>query len=250
MIRSACLVLILLGTLAGNAAGAPPSAPAAPDSMGIDWSQMPEYRIVPGDLLVLNFGPPPGGVIDVEREMRVRPDGRISVFPVGDVIAAGRTPRELEAMLVQLLGAELRQPRVTVTVKEVTANLVHVLGRVMKPGPVPATAFMTVLQAIAGAGGLQDDAARNSVLVMHRSGASTVRVMRVRLDRAIRSGGVVDDPPVSRFDIVYVPRSSIGNVDVFVRQFVGDLQPVLSSAFVGWELFHLNRVFVVYPFAR
>jgi polysaccharide export outer membrane protein len=208
-----------------------------------DWSLVPEYRIVPGDRLIMNFGPAPGSTADVLREAKVRPDGRISVFPVGDVVAAGRTVRELEAALVELLAAEFKQPRVTVELAEVAGNLVHVLGSVSNPGSYPAGPFMTLSQAISAAGGFNDGAARNSVLVFHRDGARNLRVARVAFDRAITSGRLDADIPLQRFDIVYVPRSTVGNVEVFARQVIGSLNLGLNTALVGWELFNLERVF-------
>lgn len=221
-----------------------PALALEPDSTGMDWSVVPEYRIVPGDALDLNFGPRaefPGQ--DLVRRARVRPDGRISVFPIGDVIAAGRTPAELQAVLEGLLAADLRQPRVTVEVAEIAGNQVHVLGRVKKPDSYPVGPFFTLAQALTRAGGFEDDAARNSVLVFRRDGARTVRVMRVALDRSLKKGSLEADLPLSRFDIVYVPRSTIGNIDVFVRQFFGDTSPVLASALNGWQLFNLDRVY-------
>src|SRR5262245_29842551 len=227
-------------------------AQAGPDSVAAlsgnattseDWSTVPEYRIVPSDKLLLNFGPAPGLATDIVREARVRPDGRISVFPVGDVVAAGRTIRELEAALVDLLAAEFKQPRVVVELVEVAGNQVHVLGSVTNPGSFPAGPFMTLAQAISAAGGFTEGAARNSVLVFHRDGARNVRVARVALDRAITSGKLDADIPLSRFDIVYVPRSTVGNVEVFSRQVLGSALTGANVALIGWELFNLERVF-------
>ncbi len=220
---------------------APARAVMVPDSVGVDWSKVPEYRIVPGDLLRLNFGPGTAGT-DIVRELRVRPDGRVSVFPVGDVIAAGRTPNELKQALESALAAELRQPRVSIEIAEMAGNQVHVLGRVERPGSYPAGPFSTLLKALTDAGGFKDDAARNSVLIFHRNGVSTVAVRRVKVDRLLRGEG---DVALSRFDIVYVPRSTIGNVDVFVRQFFTETGSALSTVMVGWELFNLDRVFLV-----
>jgi len=215
-----------------------------------DWSQVPEYRIVPSDRLVINFGPSPGSTTDVLREARVRPDGRISVFPVGDVIAAGRTVRELEAAIVQLLAAELRQPRVTIELAEVAGNQIHVLGQVKNPGSYPAGPFMTLAQALSTAGGFSDDAARNSVLVFHRDGARNVRVARVPFDRAITSGKADADFPLTRFDIVFVPRSTIGNVEVFSKQMFGSALLGMETALRGWELFNLEKVYPGYNLVR
>lgn len=215
------------------------------DTTGMDWGQVPEYRIVPGDLINLNFGPRVDQPGDLVRAVRVRPDGRVSVFPVGDVIAAGRTPRELEGALVALLAQDLRNPRVVCEVAEFAGNQVHVLGQVKDPRSVPATPFMTVLQAIAGAGGFQNDAARNSVLVIRRDGARNVRVVRLRLDKAMKSGDLSQDVRVGRFDIVYVPRSTISNVDLFTRQLLAGPQMALGMSIQGWELFNLDRIYLL-----
>jgi protein involved in polysaccharide export with SLBB domain len=104
---------------------------------------------------------------------------------------------------------------------------------------------MTVTQAITAAGGFADDAARNSILVVHRDGAHTVRVARIRMDKIIRQAAFGEDLQLSRFDIVIVPRSAIGNVDIFLRQFFADAGTAFNTSILGWELFHLDRVFFI-----
>ena len=243
----ATVLSVLAAALVSSPAPAQPRLlDAAADTVGLDWSRVPEYRIVPGDELNLNFGPDRAEPFrDVVRRALVRPDGRITVFPVGDVVAAGKTSVELERDLVQLLSREFIEPRVVVEVAQLASNQVHVLGSVQKPGSFEATSFITVLQAITMAGGFAEDASRNSVLVFHRDGAHTVQVRRIEVDRAIKSADLSLDAPLSRFDIVYVPRSTIGNVSLFVRQFFGSTQSILSSALIGWELFDANRGVVV-----
>jgi len=236
--------LLLLTLLATTGAPAPARAAAtAADSVAMDWSKVPEYRIVPGDRLMLDLGPRPEVIGNDRHEQVVRPDGRITVYPVGDVVAAGLTPMELQRSLTDILAADLRSPRVTVELVSTAASVVHVLGRVEKPGAVPAGPFITVSEAIASAGGFKDDAARNSVVILHREGAHAVRVSRVRMDRVLK-GVEFSDVPLSRFDIVYVPRSSIGNLSLFVQQFFGPIAPAVQTAYIGWELFNLDRVFV------
>jgi len=128
-------------------------------------------------------------------------------------------------------------------VASAAGNVVHVMGRVDKPGSYPAGPFVTVMQAITEAGGLKDDAARNSVLVFHRDGARTVAISRIRLDR-IMKGDDLADAVVGRFDIIFVPRSTIGNLSVFAQQFLAPTGSLLTYSLTGWELFNLDRVFV------
>lgn len=238
VLLSCCLALALAG-------GAAPARAfeIVTDTLAMDWSRVPEYRIVPGDKLVLDMGPGPVGNANVRSDQVVRPDGRITVYPIGDVVAAGLTPMELQRAVTELLSADLRSPRVTVELAGTAASLIHVLGRVERAGPVPAGPFITVSQAIAAAGGFKDDAARNSVVVIHRDGARSVRVARVRMDRVLK-GEDLADLTLSRFDIVFVPRSSIGNMNLFLRQLFEPLAPIANTALTGWELFNLDRVFV------
>lgn len=235
---SCCLVLAVLG-------GAPPARAfeIVTDTLAMDWSRVPEYRIVPGDRLMLDMGPRPDAMTNFRSEQLVRPDGRITVYPIGDVVAAGLSPMELQRAVTSLLSADLRSPRVTVELMSTAASQIHVLGRVERAGPVPAGPFITVSQAIAAAGGFKDDAARNSVVVIHRDGSRSVRVARVRMDRVLK-GEDLADMTLTRFDIVFVPRSSIGNMNVFLKQLFEPLSPVMNTAMTGWELFNLDRVFV------
>jgi len=240
MFRRLSLLAVLCLALAFPARANTALTPS--DSTAMDWSRVPEYRIVPGDRLLLDYGHHPDGSNDL-RDAWVRPDGRITVFPAGDVVAAGLTPMELQRNIIALLSQDLKLPRVVVSVTEVAGNVVHVMGRVDRPGSYPAGPFVTVMQAITAAGGLKDDAARNSVVLFHRDGAHTVSVSRIRLDRFLK-GDDLADQVVGRFDIIYVPRSTIGNVDVFAQQFLGPAQQAFSTALIGWELFNLDRVFV------
>jgi polysaccharide export outer membrane protein len=245
MRSTALIAAMLILLVSGAAANSPVSSSSTADSLAMDWSRVPEYRLVPGDEMILNFGLPVDMTTDPARRQRIRPDGRISVFPVGDVVAAGRTVRELEAELVRLLAGELRRPRVTVEVTEVAGNEVHVLGRVQRPGSYKAGPFLTVSQAIAAAGGLTDDASPNNLLVFHRDGARTAKVVRLRLGDAISRGRLEADLPLGRFDIVYVPRSRIGDINVFVKNFFTNNFGALQFALIGWELFHLDQVYFI-----
>jgi len=243
-IATALAASLLCAGATARAHAAPPVASTSADTVAMDWSRVPEYRIVPGDVLEFNFGPrieQPDE--DLIRRLKVRPDGRIQVFPVGEIVAAGRTPAELQKALLQMLAADFREPRVTIEVAEPAGNQVHVMGQVHTPGSYPAVPFVTLAEAIARAGGFADDANRNDVLIFHRDGASAVRVQRVAIGQGLKHGSLADDVLLDRFDIVYVPRSPIGNLDVFVHQYFSEIQPALLTVMTGWELFNLDRVY-------
>lgn len=108
-----------------------------------------EYRIGREDVLEVVVWHEP----DLSRVVPVRPDGRISLPLAGEVEAAGRTAAELQDRVTRALQPYVRDTRVAVVVREINAKRVYVLGEVTKPGTFPLRGPMSVMQAIAVAGG-------------------------------------------------------------------------------------------------
>lgn len=107
---------------------------------------------------------------DLSRMVPVRPDGFISLPMVGEVKAEGKTPKELEQELREALKPYVQDPRVTVIVREVNAPRVFVTGEVTRPGSYPLRGNVSVLQAIALAGGFSDFANTGSIMVIRKDG--------------------------------------------------------------------------------
>lgn len=128
----------------------------------------PGYQIGPGDVLQVFVWREP----DLTRDVTVRSDGRISVPLLGDVEAAGKTPDQLSVALATALGKFLASPQVTVGVTQPNSNKFYVLGKVNKPGEYPLHANLTVLQALALAGGFGEYAKADSITVVRSGGAA------------------------------------------------------------------------------
>ena len=107
---------------------------------------------------------------DLSRTLPVRPDGFISLPMVGEVRAEGRTPNELADELREALKAYVQEPRVTVIVREVNSSRVFITGEVANPGAYPLRGRISILQAIALAGGFTDFADRDAIVVLRRAG--------------------------------------------------------------------------------
>src|SRR5271166_6306142 len=105
-----------------------------------------------GDVLAINVWKQP----DISRSLPVRSDGRISLPLVGEVQAAGLTPLKLEEEITGKLEPYLTEPEVTVIVKQINSQKFNILGRVARPGAYSLTSSVTVLDAIALAGGFRD----------------------------------------------------------------------------------------------
>jgi polysaccharide export outer membrane protein len=103
----------------------------------------------------------------------VRPDGKISLPIINDVQAAGLTPLQLQSTLTKALADYIQSPEVSVIVREVHSFNVSVLGHVKTPGRYELTTRVTVLEALALAGGLTEYADRGRIVVLRRAGAAT-----------------------------------------------------------------------------
>lgn len=117
---------------------------------------------------------------DLTREVLVRKDGMISMPLVDDVQAAGLTPMELKKVVTDRLKDFLSEPQVTVIVKEPRKLMIYILGNVNKPGTYDTVKEVTFLQAIAMAGGLNDWASNNIVLITREKGKDIRRVINYK----------------------------------------------------------------------
>ncbi len=131
------------------------------------------YLIQPGDVLDISVWKEP----DLQRQrVLVRPDGAISFPLVGDLEARGHSVPQLAQMLTQKLSAYLPDPVVTVTIREMSGNRIYVLGQVNRPGDFVVTRPISVLQALAMAGGLTAYADEKGIRVLRGNGPDQVSV--------------------------------------------------------------------------
>ena len=131
-------------------------SPAAPAS--------DEFVIGPGDVLAINVWKEQ----EISKVVPVRSDGRISLPLIGELQASGLTPRQLEAEITKRLKDFVADTSVTVVVQEIHSQKINVLGMVSHPGSFPLAKPMTVVDAIATAGGFRDFAKQKDVYVLHK----------------------------------------------------------------------------------
>jgi len=103
---------------------------------------------------------------DLSRTVPVRPDGRIGLPLVGEIEAAGRSAKDIAAEIATRLAPYMQDPRVVVIVREVNAPRVFVVGEVHRPGAYPLRGRMSVLQALALAGGPNEFAETSEIVVL------------------------------------------------------------------------------------
>ena len=221
--------------VAGLASCAPNSlgkyvTPAPPSQLDQQAKSFPEkeYVIAPGDVLDIKFMYNPEFN---ELAMPVRPDGRISLQLGPNIKAAGLTPSQLTEALREKYSAELKSPEVAVIVRTFADTKAFVDGEVVAPGIVDLSAgsTVTVMRAIEIKGGLKDTARMSQVIIIRKDfeGKPTATVLDLR--KVVDGTDYSQDIKLMPFDIVYVPKSNITRVDLFVSQYITQVIPGLGT---------------------
>jgi len=168
-------------------------------------AELKEYVIGPGDVLKIFVWQN----ADLSVTVPVRPDGRISVPLLQDVVAAQKTPTQLARDIKQGLSAFIHQPEVTVIVSEFVgaySEQVRVIGEATKPQAMTYRARMSVLDVIIAAGGLTPFAAGNRALIVRQSGGHSEQIP-VNLDSLLKDGDISANVQVMPGDILVIPQS-------------------------------------------
>ena len=163
------------------------------------------------------------GVQELAKDVRVNSNGQISLPLIGGVMAGGRTIPELESELAEKYAAGyLQKPQVSVFVKEFTSQRVTLEGAISKPGIYPITGKTSLIQAIALAGGVNDQIADLGGIVLMRriDGKRMAAVYDLRQMRK----GAVEDPQIYGDDIIVVEQSASKTA---MRRFIESI-PVLG----------------------
>jgi len=148
-----------------DSAGAPKSGqPATPDTTPprVAGVQPETFIIGAEDILTINVWREP----ELSKALPVRPDGMITLPLIGEIKASGLTPVQLQDQITAALKKLISDPQVTVIVSEVRSLTFNIVGEVVRPGYYPLTRRMTVLDAIALAGGFQPFAKQKKVYVL------------------------------------------------------------------------------------
>lgn len=180
----------------------------------------PDYVIGPDDVIGINVFQIP----DLSTTAQVDSEGNILLPLLGAVPAAGRTVSQLSRQLAAAYGDKyVRDPKVTVSVKDSESQKVTVDGAVVQPGIYPITSGTTLMQAIALAKGPDTKLASSKVAVFRTVGQNRTEAV---FDLSDIRDGKVQDPQLQAHDIVVVDTSG-------VRKFFQDISPIAPFAVLG-----------------
>lgn len=205
-----------------------------PGSTDLSWT----YHIAPGDQLEMAFFSHP----DQNRFVTVRPDGRITMPYVGDMVAAGKTPEALSKELQEAYTEVLIQPRIDVIVQQMGARF-YVLGEVGRPGEFDYDRPIDLMQAIAQAGGYKDTARLSSLVILRKgeNGDAYAGVFDFRrfLDAETRIANIEIRPD----DLIWVPRSAIARWDNAASQTLSGVVQAEDVVLRAWQIANFKDVY-------
>ncbi len=202
------LAVGLMGGLAACATGGPGtgSCPAPVSDASAATSASPTYVIGAGDQLGISVYRAPELSVP---SLPVRPDGRVSMPLIPDIIAAGKTPTQLGKELAARLKEYVQDPIVTVMVTGFVGPLdrqVKVIGEATEPAALPYRDGMTVLDLMIATKGLTKYAAGNSSVIVRRNGDKQ-QVIKVRLSDLLKDGAYCDNVALLPGDTLIIPQS-------------------------------------------
>lgn len=204
MKNSRVFVLFLVALLA--ACSSNDSSMLMPDDI-LDYSPEP-YQIGVGDQLRVQVWGNEQLTLDA---VPVRPDGKISMALIGDILVANKTTEELSEEITERLQVFIKNPQVTVIVTNPSSSdfqqRVRVTGAVLNPQSVAYKKGMTVLDLVLMAGG-PNEFAKERDSKLYRRVAGEVKVYPVHLDKILKSGDLKTNYMLLPSDIVTVPERS------------------------------------------
>jgi len=180
-----------LPTVAGSASSTAASRPSVVNNAT-------DYKLVVGDKLRVEVYRDP----QMSQSLQIRPDGKITLPLIGDVVAAGKTPAALRDSLATSLKEYITNPSVTVIVVEAMPQTISVIGEVNAPGTHPIKGQTTVIEALALAGGFKDFANTKNIIIQ-RATPTGVKRIPFNYKDAIRSEG--KPLCVESGDVIIVP---------------------------------------------
>ncbi|MDD4940715.1 MAG: polysaccharide biosynthesis/export family protein [Candidatus Omnitrophica bacterium] len=212
------------------AAEAPaPAAPAAPRPAAVvpvtPMASATEYVIGDDDVLHIAVWQNE----DLNLEVVVRPDGKISFPLIGDVAARGMTITQLDEEITRRLSEYVRSPEISISLRKIGGSKVILLGEIQKPGVYSMAGQKTLLEAIGLAGGFTRDSVPSSIILI-RGGLVNPSAQRINLSKALKGRDFLRQNIVLQAeDVVFVPKKFIADVNYFLGLIV---DPLSKGAYI------------------
>jgi protein involved in polysaccharide export with SLBB domain len=204
------------GTKSGSDTSASAAAYVPPASTATASVSPVDYVIQPNDELSIKFFYNP----ELNEDVKVRPDGKISLQLVDEIQASGITPAELDKELTNRYSVELKRPAITVILRSFGGQQIFVGGEIGRPQAITLTPQMTPLQAVMNAGGFLDTADQKNVMIIRAGTKNQPQTYNLDLNQIADSTSPDMSFQLHPGDVVYIPKTGIAKADVWMDQHV------------------------------
>ena len=175
--------------------------------------------------------------------LTIRPDGFMTLPLLSqDVKASGLTVPQLKAIVLQNYSEMVNNLDLSLILETSKSNLVYVMGEVRKPNYYQMDVPTTLTQILSRAGGLLDTAQTSSILVLSRNNERKPVGRLVDLNKIIGEGNIGNDLLLRQYDVVYVPKSTIARLDLFIDQYINKIVPDFfrASMVFGYDVHRIR----------
>ena len=152
----------------------------------------------------------------------VRPDGRISLVLIGEIVAVNKTPGDLSAEIKEAYAQHLGDPDINVMVNEISPRRMYIGGEIRSPSEHIIEGSLTLMQVISLAGGFRETANFNQVLLL-RSRDNILETHQIDTDKILTNE--IQDVFLAQNDVIFVPRTKIADMGLFVDQYLSNMVP-------------------------
>ena len=224
-----CLIFPLVIVLAG--CGGKDLSPPLPVERPVSKEIMGDYYLQPGDNLDVKFFYNP----ELNDNVTIRPDGKISLQLIDEIQAAGLTPKQLDEIITKEYSSLLKEPLTAVILKSFGGQRIYVGGEVNFPKVLKVVGKINALQAIFDAGGFRDDARLSSVIIVSRGPDNRPLARKVNLKKALKGKLPEEEYLLKPFDMVYVPKTNLASASQFITHIYSFIPPRVGLGF-SYEL--------------
>lgn len=165
----------------------------------------------------------------LERNVQIDPSGNIYLPLVGEMKASGLTIVQLRKKISSRLSKYIVNPQVDISVSSLQSQKVHVLGEVNSPGSFVLDRRMLVWEAISLAQGFTNDANKDEVLLVRsEDGFARITALNLDIEEMLENGNLKQDFSLKNGDLLYIPPSTIADIERFMVRLNNIISPILS----------------------
>jgi polysaccharide biosynthesis/export protein len=171
------------------------------------------YKLVAGDVVEISYRYTP----EFNQTVTIHPDGFVVLQIVGEIKLSGLNLEQARQEIIKRAGERLKDPEVTLILKEFQKPYFIVSGEVAQPGKFEIREETTALQALMTAGGFKDSAKSSQILVFRKINAEFAEVRMLNLKDIKKTSDLENDLTLESGDIIFVPRNNFSKIERFVR---------------------------------